>query len=102
MRNGLFVTFAAALSLASVASAVRVCGTNSSSTYQWTVGDARYDGADPSDPDGTSTVAISIIPGTGTGYAAFFECVGEWPGTWDGWYEGGSDIVSSSYRGSRI
>ncbi|KAI1762691.1 hypothetical protein GGR53DRAFT_532229 [Hypoxylon sp. FL1150] len=93
MRSSTVTTAALSLSLAAGATAARVCGANSSSTYQWTVGDARYDGADPSVASSTSTVAFSIVPGTGTGYATFFECMGEWPEAWGGWYEGGDKLI---------
>lgn len=93
MRNAA-ATLAAALSLAAGATAARVCGTNSSSTYQWTVGDGRYDGADPGVDDSTATVSFSIMPTAGSGYSTFFECMGEWPEAWAGWYEGGDKLVS--------
>ncbi len=88
------LAFATALSLFSGANAVRVCGTSAaaSPTYQWKVGDLRYDGADPSKGNGFATVAASIVPG---GVNTLFECVAEWPESWAGWYEGGSNIVWS-------
>ncbi|KAI1772821.1 hypothetical protein F4818DRAFT_125659 [Hypoxylon cercidicola] len=87
------VTLTAALSLAAGAIAARVCGTNSSSTYPWTVGDGRYDGADPSVVNGTATVAFSIMPSAGSGYSTFFECMGEWPEAWGGYFEGGDKLI---------
>ncbi|XXH00581.1 hypothetical protein Hte_006929 [Hypoxylon texense] len=90
MRNS---ALAAALTFAAGATAARVCGTNSSSTYQWTVGDARYDGADPSVENSAATVSFSIMPGGGSGYSTFFECMGEWPEAWGGYYEGGEKLI---------
>ncbi|KAI1505990.1 hypothetical protein F5X99DRAFT_427863 [Biscogniauxia marginata] len=87
MQNALLY-YATSLWLASGAYAARACGnsTTESSTYLWRVGDARYDGADTSQSNGSATVAVSIVPGNNT-YATFFECVAEWPEPWSGWYE---------------
>ncbi|KAI1486188.1 hypothetical protein F5X96DRAFT_261195 [Biscogniauxia mediterranea] len=81
--------------LLSRAAASRECGdsTTEPSTYLWRVGDARYDGADPSQGNEKATLAVSIVPGNST-YATFFECVAEWPEPWAGWYEDGSIIWS--------
>ncbi|KAI5863553.1 hypothetical protein GGS23DRAFT_539438 [Durotheca rogersii] len=89
MKNGL-IAFAAALSLTSGANASRVCSTP---TYQWRVGAARFDGADPSKNNGLATVAVSIVPGT-RAQGTFFECVAEWPESWEGRYEDGNIIWS--------
>ncbi|CAJ2510941.1 Uu.00g065660.m01.CDS01 [Anthostomella pinea] len=95
MRNGLSATLTAA-SLSSRAYTARLCGntTAPSSTYQWRVGDARYDGADPSKTDGLATVALSVVPEDTSSNAAFFECVAEWPEAWAGWYEDSNIIWS--------
>ncbi|KAI0838583.1 hypothetical protein F5Y06DRAFT_49931 [Hypoxylon sp. FL0890] len=94
MRNGL-LTFATAVSLTLAVSASRQCGSgaNAPSKYQWHVGAARYDGADPEESDGAATVAVSIVPGSST-MGTFFECVAEWPESWAGWYEDGNIIWS--------
>ncbi|KAI1077114.1 hypothetical protein F5B20DRAFT_553234 [Whalleya microplaca] len=93
MRNGLLAC-ATALSLPG-ANAARACGsTTAPSTYQWSVGAARYDGAIPSDTNGSATVAVSIVPGNRP-MGTLFECVAEWPESWAGWYEDGSDIIWS-------
>ncbi|KAI1408008.1 hypothetical protein F5Y13DRAFT_205208 [Hypoxylon sp. FL1857] len=94
MRNSL-PTFAAALSFTSAVSASRQCGSgaSASSKYQWRVGAARYDGAEPGESNGTATVAVSIVPGSST-MGTFFECVAEWPESWAGWYEDGNIIWS--------
>ncbi|KAH9987436.1 hypothetical protein F4779DRAFT_284989 [Xylariaceae sp. FL0662B] len=94
MRNGL-LAFATALWL-SGANAARACGnTATPSTYQWSVGAARYDGAVSGDTaESTATVAISIVPGNRP-MGTFFECVAEWPVSWAGWYEYGDKIIWS-------
>lgn len=52
--------FSAAALFLKLTSAARACGsTNTTSTYLWRVGDARYDGADPKIDNGTAVVAIS-------------------------------------------
>ncbi|KAI3391792.1 hypothetical protein diail_6782, partial [Diaporthe ilicicola] len=86
----------AALSLSSGAGAARTCGNSSTamSTYPWRVTDARYDGADPNDSGSTATVAVSIVPTNGS-YGTFFECFSAWPDAWEGFYDGGDDIIWS-------
>ncbi|KAI2607819.1 hypothetical protein GGR54DRAFT_652070 [Hypoxylon sp. NC1633] len=94
MRNGI-PAFVAALSFSCGVNADRECGSNAniSLTYPWSVGAARYDGAEPGQKDGFATVAVSIVPGTrATG--TFFECVAEWPESWAGWYEDGNIVWS--------
>ncbi|KAI5918440.1 hypothetical protein F4810DRAFT_715433 [Camillea tinctor] len=94
MQKYLFV-YTTVLWLTSRAIASRACVDSSrgSSTYLWRVSDARYDGADPNQVNGLSTIAISIVPGNSS-YATFFECVSEWPESWAGWYEDGNIIWS--------
>ncbi|KAI0846069.1 hypothetical protein F5Y00DRAFT_272314 [Daldinia vernicosa] len=93
MRNGV-LAFVAVLPLTHGVVASRVCGTgtNASSEYQWHVGAARYDGAEPGGK-GAATIAVSIVPGNLT-MGTFFECVAEWPESWEGWYEDGNIIWS--------
>lgn len=79
----------AGLSLLAGADAVRACAATSG--YPWKIGDVRYDGADPKG-NGNAIVAVSMSPDSGR-YAAFFECVGEWPEGWAGFYQGGSNPV---------
>ena len=94
MRFGSFAITAASF-FASGAAAARVCGSGStSSTYQWRVSDARYDGALPDDDNGAATVAVSIVP-TNRAYGTFFECVASWPEAWKGWHDGGDNIIWS-------
>ena len=94
MRYGLLAAIAA-LALSLRAGAVRVCGSNNTtSTYQWRLSDARYDGADTTDSGDTATVAVSIVP-TNRTYGTFFECVASWPEAWEGWHEGGENIIWS-------
>ena len=95
MRKDLLTTIAA-LAFSSRAGAARVCGGGTAtSTYQWRVSDARYDGADPnSDSSGAATVAVSIVP-TNRAYGTFFECVASWPEAWEGWHDAGENIIWS-------
>lgn len=73
------------------ADAARRCGQGgTATTFNWRIGDGRYDGPDPAKKDGLSTVAFSITPGY-----ALFECVAQWPEAWAGWYEGGQEIIWS-------
>ncbi|KAI1342159.1 hypothetical protein F5Y15DRAFT_430592 [Xylariaceae sp. FL0016] len=91
IRIGL-LTLPAALWLSSAVSAARVCdSTTAAPTYQWRITDARFDGADPAQPNGTAIFAASIVPGA---TSTFFECVAEWPEAWDGWYGDGNIIWS--------
>ncbi|KAI2631580.1 hypothetical protein GGS26DRAFT_100816 [Hypomontagnella submonticulosa] len=89
------LTVATALALASGGDAARACTSSSTtpSTYQWHLGAARYDGAEPGESNGPATVALSIVPGTST-MGTFFECVAEWPESWEGFYEDGNIIWS--------
>lgn len=94
MRYSLFAAVAA-IALSLTAGAARICGgSNATSTYQWRVSDARYDGAGPSDSGNSATVAVSIVP-TNRTYGTFFECVASWPETWNGWHDGGDNIIWS-------
>ncbi|KAI1810439.1 hypothetical protein GGS20DRAFT_594393 [Poronia punctata] len=76
-----------------LANAERACGSssNSTSSYLWHVGDARYDGVAP-ESDGNAVVAVSIIPNNTN---SFFECVAEWPESWAGWSGTKRDIIWS-------
>ncbi len=91
---GLRTAFAAALLLRSAADAARVCGSDAATpaSFQWRVGDVRWDSADPQAGKQFATMAASIVPGL---RGSFFECVAEWPQSWAGWYEGGSNIIWS-------
>lgn len=90
-----FTAAFAVLALSSTASASRVCGnSNGTSTYQWRVSDARYDGADPTNVGGSAIVAVSVVPTKGS-YGTFFECVASWPEAWQGWADGGDNIIWS-------
>lgn len=91
MGNGLVVfALAAALSLSAGGNAARVCGNGTTAlAYPFTLGDMRYDDGGPSDGNQTATIAISL---TQQG-APSWECVSQWPASWAGWYEGGSDII---------
>ena len=88
----LLLVSATALSLVSGAKAARVCGNDTAAptTYTWRIGEAKYDGPKPSSQNGLGTVAISI---TSSPSRAVFECITQWPESWAGWYEGGSNIV---------
>ena len=52
----------------------------------------RYEGADPAKASGLAIIGVSIVPQP---RGTFFECVGQWPEKWNGWFEGGSDIIWS-------
>jgi len=70
--------------------AARTCAPGAQ--FLWNIGDIRYDGADKSKNGAKSaTFAASVMPRGGT----MQECVAEWPETWAGWYDGGSDIIWS-------
>lgn len=94
MRYDLLVAVAS-VAISSKADAARVCGSkNTTSTYQWRLSDARYDGADPADSGNLATLAVSIVP-TNRNYGTFFECVASWPQAWNGWHDGGENIIWS-------
>ncbi|KAI0542553.1 hypothetical protein GGR58DRAFT_497098 [Xylaria digitata] len=78
--------------LSKLASADRACSSNPSPSYLWRVGDARFDGAAPNTSDGKAVVAVSIIPNTTN---TFFECVAEWPESWEGWSPVDGNIIWS-------
>ncbi|KAK4119468.1 hypothetical protein N657DRAFT_581657 [Parathielavia appendiculata] len=75
--------------LLSKAYAARPCG-NSSAGFQYRLGDMRYDGPDPSKNNGLATIAASLQGSTGT---PLFECIGQWPKAWEGWYEDGNKLI---------
>lgn len=94
MRYGLLAAIAA-LALSSTAGATRACGSiNATSTYQWRVSDARYDGEGPGGVGSPATLAVSIVP-TNRPYGTFFECVASWPEAWKGFHDGGDNIIWS-------
>ena len=87
--KSILCSLATALALLSGANAARTCNTTS---YDWRVLDVRYEGADPAKSSGLAIVGVSLVPQP---RGSFFECVGQWPETWNGWYEGGKDIIWS-------
>lgn len=90
MMAALLLALTAGLSFLNVAKAARACAAES---FQWTVLDARFDGADPSKDNASyATFAASVVPGT---RGTFFECVVSWPEAWNGWYQGGNNIIWS-------
>ncbi|KAK4150821.1 hypothetical protein C8A00DRAFT_17694 [Chaetomidium leptoderma] len=91
MRNKAF-SFALATAtflLSSGANAARQCA-GSSGGFQHHLGDVRYDSPDPNKVNGLSTIAASLLSG---GRTPLYECVGQWPEEWQGWYEGGSNLI---------
>lgn len=80
---------AATLLLPPGARASRPCS-DPSETFQYRLGDVRYDGPDPSKDNGLSTIAASLQSSTQT---PLYECVAQWPEEWAGWYEGGNNPV---------
>ncbi|KAH8900758.1 hypothetical protein GQ53DRAFT_815617 [Thozetella sp. PMI_491] len=85
------VAITAAFWLVCGANGARVCG-NSTTTFNWRLGDIRFDGGSPSDNKSHSTVAASISPAP---RGTLFECVAQWPETWNGWYDGSNSIIWS-------
>ncbi|KAK0649937.1 hypothetical protein B0T16DRAFT_326382 [Cercophora newfieldiana] len=87
------LSFIAAAFLAYGASGARVCGngTAPAAGFSYQLTDVRYDGPDPSKNLGVSTIAV----GLGNGATPTYECVAQWPESWAGWYEGGSNIIWS-------
>jgi hypothetical protein len=93
MRNGLVsyaLATAATLLLPLGATAARPCGGSSGGQFQYRLGDVRYDGPDPSKNNDLATIAASLQSSSQT---PLYECVGQWPEAWAGWYEGGSNLV---------
>ncbi|KAK4236572.1 hypothetical protein C8A03DRAFT_35511 [Achaetomium macrosporum] len=73
--------------LQSGAYAARPCAGSSGGSFKYRLGDVRYDSPDPSKADGRSTIAASL------GQTPLHECVAQWPESWAGWYEGGSNLI---------
>ena len=92
MRNNL-VSFAlataAGLHLPYGVNAARPCGGTTGGSFQYRLGDVRYDGPDPAKNNDLATIAASLQGNTGT---PLYECVGQWPETWAGWYQGAENI----------
>lgn len=90
MRNNLVscaLATAVAVLLPAGAHAARPCsGTGS---FQYPMGDVRYDGPDPSKGNDIATIAASL------GRSPLYECVAQWPESWAGWHEseGGSRLI---------
>jgi hypothetical protein len=80
-----FLAFATALLLSSGADAARACANG---TYQFRLGDVRYDSADQSTQFATIAASLSYTGGT-----PLYECNAQWPESWAGWYEGGSNVI---------
>ncbi|KAK3996577.1 hypothetical protein QBC44DRAFT_231422 [Cladorrhinum sp. PSN332] len=74
----------------SLSLAARNCAT-STTTFQYRILEARYDSPEPGNANNLSTIAVSL----GTSTTPLYECVAQWPESWAGWYEGGSDIIWS-------
>ncbi|KAK3303752.1 uncharacterized protein B0T15DRAFT_577029 [Chaetomium strumarium] len=67
--------------------AARPCAGSSGGSFQYPLGELRYDSPDPTKADGLSTIAASL------GRTPLHECVAQWPESWAGWYEGGSKLI---------
>jgi hypothetical protein len=80
-----FLAFATALSLPFGVDAARACANG---TYQFRVGDVRYDSADKSTHFATIAAALSY-----TGGNPIYECNAQWPESWAGWHEGGTNVI---------
>ncbi|KAL2152859.1 hypothetical protein VTH82DRAFT_4014 [Thermothelomyces myriococcoides] len=79
-------TVALTLLLSSGAQAARECG---SQTFEYSIGDIRYDGPDPSKDNGQATFAASLLGGR----TPLYECVVQWPESWGGRYSAGGELV---------
>lgn len=94
MRDGLaslVVATAAAVVLSpSGAYAARSCDGSTAASFQYRLGDVRYDSPDPSKANGLATIAASL---QSTSQTPLYECVGQWPESWAGWYDGGSSLI---------
>jgi hypothetical protein len=93
MRNNLIsfaLAAAAALCLPSGVNAARPCGGTNGGSFQYRLGDVRYDGPDPTKNNDLATIAASLQGNTGT---PLYECVGQWPEAWAGWYQGESNLI---------
>ncbi|AEO63837.1 8a6155d9-adbd-4eaf-95f6-142ba3150200 [Thermothielavioides terrestris] len=88
-KSALIFALSTAL-LPSRALAARPCNGSSSGSFEYRLGDVRYDGPDPSKVNGLSTIAASLQNDYQT---PLYECVAEWPEAWAGWYEGGSNPI---------
>lgn len=91
----LLVTFVlsatATVLFSSGAHAARSCD-GATGTFQYRLGDVRYDGPDPNKANGLATIAASLQSSSQT---PLYECVGQWPEAWAGWYQSGSNLVWS-------
>lgn len=75
--------------------AARVCGTGYNSTsanYSLRITDFRYDSADPSNGDHLATISVGLTDSARPLFP-LYECNAEWPESWAGWSQGGSDII---------
>ena len=93
MRDGLgyFVAATAAtVLLPAVAHAARSCDSSTAGSFQYRLGDVRYDSPDSNADNGLSTIAASLQSSSQT---PLYECVGQWPEEWAGRYEGGSSLI---------
>ncbi|KAK3291176.1 uncharacterized protein B0H64DRAFT_427232 [Chaetomium fimeti] len=93
MRNNLVsiaLATAATLCLPFGVNAARPCGGADGGSFQYRLGDVRYDGPDPSKNNDLATIAASLQSNTQT---PLYECVGQWPEAWAGWYQGGSNLI---------
>ncbi|POS74152.1 hypothetical protein DHEL01_v207450 [Diaporthe helianthi] len=94
MRHSLLI-IPTSLALLSEVGAIRICGNSTgTSTYPWRVSDARYDSAGSSTSDGSAIVAVSMVSANRS-YGTFFECVASWPEAWQGFENGGDNIIWS-------
>ncbi len=93
MHSGLSsfaLTVAATALLPSGTHAARSCDSSTAGTFQYRLGDVRYDSPDPDKANGLSTIAASLQSSSQT---PLYECVAQWPEAWAGRYEGGSNLI---------
>lgn len=72
----------ALLSLSGVLAARTCSNETTAATVQWRQGDVSFDGAEPNSKTGFATIAISVQP---EGRGAVYECVAQWPESWQGY-----------------
>ncbi|KAK4222175.1 hypothetical protein QBC38DRAFT_504241 [Podospora fimiseda] len=89
MRNNIAHLLALGI-LPTLSLAARNCAA-SSTTFQYRILEVRYDSPEPTNPNNLSTIAVAL----GSSTTPIYECVAQWPESWAGWYQGGTNIIWS-------
>lgn len=83
MRGTNAILLLAGAILPAAVNAARACN---AASFTHRILEARYDGPDQSKPaSNLSTIALSL----GSATTPLYECVAQWPESWEGWYQGG-------------